>query len=312
MPATSRCATVLQWLDAQFVPGRGSRGLTMTQADVTVAVFWLFGRAKRPRFFAGSAAEARGLAERLQARRRSRHAAERRRWQRSDDVRSTASISPSATLLRQHLRRRRSRARSQRILRAQAMFQHQPRKQRAARIGAGPGGLRGHQHGAGDVIERARRLPRVLFQRGSAATRSAKASARSSVCRRRSRKAAGIAAASSSNFVSAAAMACARGSCRRRADDVERVDVAGAFPEHADLGVAHQPRAAPIPRCSRCRRAPPCAWSPPECCRGRRGTCSSGVRMRSSSRRPCRAGIGAAHRVGGEQEHRQRLLGRQR
>jgi glutathione S-transferase len=40
------------WLDAQFV-GPGVTGPEMTQADVTVAVFWLFGRGKRPKFFAG-------------------------------------------------------------------------------------------------------------------------------------------------------------------------------------------------------------------------------------------------------------------
>jgi glutathione S-transferase len=40
----------------------------MTQADVTVAVFWLFGRARRPRFFAGlGCGRLDELAERLQA-----------------------------------------------------------------------------------------------------------------------------------------------------------------------------------------------------------------------------------------------------
>ena len=39
----------------------------MTQADITVAVFWLFGRAKRPRFFAGlGCGRLDNLAERLQ------------------------------------------------------------------------------------------------------------------------------------------------------------------------------------------------------------------------------------------------------
>lgn len=39
----------------------------MTQADITVAVFWLFGRAKRPRFFAGLGCKRlEALAERLQ------------------------------------------------------------------------------------------------------------------------------------------------------------------------------------------------------------------------------------------------------
>jgi glutathione S-transferase len=38
------------WLDAEF-EGPWFTGPAMTQADITVAVFWLFGRAKRPRFF---------------------------------------------------------------------------------------------------------------------------------------------------------------------------------------------------------------------------------------------------------------------
>ncbi len=39
----------------------------MTQADITVAVFWLFGRAKRPNFFAGLGCNRlEGLAEKLQ------------------------------------------------------------------------------------------------------------------------------------------------------------------------------------------------------------------------------------------------------
>lgn len=39
----------------------------MTQADVTVAVFWLFGRAKRPNFFAElGCRRLDALAERLQ------------------------------------------------------------------------------------------------------------------------------------------------------------------------------------------------------------------------------------------------------
>jgi glutathione S-transferase len=38
------------WLDAEFA-GPWFTGSAMTQADVTIAVFWLFGRAKRPRFF---------------------------------------------------------------------------------------------------------------------------------------------------------------------------------------------------------------------------------------------------------------------
>ena len=41
-----------QWLNAQFA-GPWFAGSAMTQADVTVAVFWQFARAKRPRFFAG-------------------------------------------------------------------------------------------------------------------------------------------------------------------------------------------------------------------------------------------------------------------
>jgi len=55
-----------QWLDAQYA-GPWFTGEAMTQADVTVAVFWLFGRGKRPRFFAGlRCAKLEALAERLQ------------------------------------------------------------------------------------------------------------------------------------------------------------------------------------------------------------------------------------------------------
>jgi len=55
-----------QWLDAQFA-GPWFLGDAMTQADVTVAVFWLFGRAKRPRFFAGlECTKLEALAARLQ------------------------------------------------------------------------------------------------------------------------------------------------------------------------------------------------------------------------------------------------------
>ena len=41
-----------RWLDAEF-RGPWFMGGKMTQADVTVAVFWLFARGKRPNFFAG-------------------------------------------------------------------------------------------------------------------------------------------------------------------------------------------------------------------------------------------------------------------
>ena len=55
-----------QWLDAQFA-GPWFTGAEMTQADVTVAVFFLFGRAKRPRFFAGlGCGKLEEMAERLQ------------------------------------------------------------------------------------------------------------------------------------------------------------------------------------------------------------------------------------------------------
>lgn len=56
-----------QWLDAQFA-GPWFTGAEMTQADVTVAVFFLFGRARRPRFFAGlGCSKLEALADRLQA-----------------------------------------------------------------------------------------------------------------------------------------------------------------------------------------------------------------------------------------------------
>jgi glutathione S-transferase len=54
------------WLDAEFA-GPWFTGSAMTQADITVAVFWLFGRAKRPRFFRGlECKRLEALAERLQ------------------------------------------------------------------------------------------------------------------------------------------------------------------------------------------------------------------------------------------------------
>ena len=54
------------WLDAQFA-GPWFTGREMTQADITVAVFWLFGRAKRPTFFAGlGCGRLQALAEKLQ------------------------------------------------------------------------------------------------------------------------------------------------------------------------------------------------------------------------------------------------------
>ena len=54
------------WLDGQFF-GPWFTGPEMTQADVTVAVFWLFGRGKRPTFFAGlGCSKLEALAEKLQ------------------------------------------------------------------------------------------------------------------------------------------------------------------------------------------------------------------------------------------------------
>jgi glutathione S-transferase len=54
------------WLDAQYA-GPWLTGPEMTQADITVAVFWLFGRAKRPRFFAAlDCKRLEALADRLQ------------------------------------------------------------------------------------------------------------------------------------------------------------------------------------------------------------------------------------------------------
>ena len=56
-----------RWLDTAHV-GPWFTGDRMTQADVTVAVFWLFGRAKRPSFFASlECRRLEALADRLQA-----------------------------------------------------------------------------------------------------------------------------------------------------------------------------------------------------------------------------------------------------
>ena len=54
------------WLDGQFV-GPWFTGPEMTQADITVAVFWLFGCGKRPTFFAALGCNRlQALAEKLQ------------------------------------------------------------------------------------------------------------------------------------------------------------------------------------------------------------------------------------------------------
>jgi glutathione S-transferase len=54
------------WLNEAFA-GPWFTGADKTRADITVVVFWLFGRAKRPRFFAGlGCARLEELAERLQ------------------------------------------------------------------------------------------------------------------------------------------------------------------------------------------------------------------------------------------------------
>ena len=62
----------------------------------------------------------------------------------------------------------------------------------------------------------------------------------------------------------------------RTGDDVERVDVGGAFPEHADMGVAHEPLIDPFRDVAvatpHFHRIP----SLPECCRDRRGISEAG------------------------------------
>ena len=56
-----------RWLDAEFA-GPWFAGEAMTQADITVAVFWLFARGKRPNFIADLGCRRLDeLAERLQA-----------------------------------------------------------------------------------------------------------------------------------------------------------------------------------------------------------------------------------------------------
>lgn len=55
------------WLDRQFA-GPWFTGSLMTQADVTIGVFWLFARAKRPGFFAKlGCRQLEALSDRLQA-----------------------------------------------------------------------------------------------------------------------------------------------------------------------------------------------------------------------------------------------------
>jgi glutathione S-transferase len=54
------------WLDGQFT-GPWFTGPEMTQADITVAVFWLFACGKRPNFFAGlGCSRLQALADKLQ------------------------------------------------------------------------------------------------------------------------------------------------------------------------------------------------------------------------------------------------------
>jgi glutathione S-transferase len=54
------------WLDAEYA-GPWFTGAEMTQADITVAVFWLFARVKRPRFFSSlGCTRLETLADRLQ------------------------------------------------------------------------------------------------------------------------------------------------------------------------------------------------------------------------------------------------------
>ncbi len=54
------------WLDGACA-GPWFTGADLTQADITVALFWLFGRAKRPRFFASlGCRRLEALADRLQ------------------------------------------------------------------------------------------------------------------------------------------------------------------------------------------------------------------------------------------------------
>jgi glutathione S-transferase len=56
-----------RWLNEAYA-GPCFTGAEVTQADITVAVLWLFGRAKRPRFFASlGCVRLEELAERLQA-----------------------------------------------------------------------------------------------------------------------------------------------------------------------------------------------------------------------------------------------------
>ena len=94
----------------------------------------------------------------------------------------------------------------------------------------------------------------------------------------------------------------------RARDDVERVDVAGALPEHADMGIADQPRIDPLLDVT----VAAADFHGP----GRdRNVVAAGAELEQRRQdpqhafRPLRAGIGAIHRVGAEQKYRERLLG---
>ena len=191
------------------------------------------------------------------------------------------------------------------------MIEHEPRQQCAPPIRTRPAGFPCHQHRAGDVVKAARRSTCIRLQRRFGGDAVGKIE-RSLQCRAQAVAECGR---NRGRLVQPLAERCGQRAVRATlADgarhDIERVDVAGAFPEHADMSVADQPRIHPFldvaVAAAHFHRAG-----------GDRNVVAAGAEFqqrREDAQDVCGlrvAAIGAIHRVRREQEHRQRLLGRQ-
>ncbi len=127
------------------------------------------------------------------------------------------------------------------------MLENKSRVQGPPRIGPRLGCLPNHQDRARDVIEAACHLPRARFEGGVGGDplgerkRPVKRKAQAvPKCRRDQRGL--IQQFLELGLKSAVGAALADGA----GDDIERVDVAGAFPEHADMRIADQSRMHPF------------------------------------------------------------------
>jgi hypothetical protein len=127
-----------------------------------------------------------------------------------------------------------------RILYAQAMFEDKPCIQRPAGVGLGPGGFPHHQDGAADVIERARHLPRALFQRGlgrDALGENQRPVQRKAQAIPESRRNERGFIKQFCEYGPQGPVGAALADCA--GDDIERVDVAGAFPSRISRACTH-------------------------------------------------------------------------